>query len=119
MIFKRDCRSGFSLVEAAIALVAAALFCGAVIMAVTTLYRADEQRLRNAEAALEFDTILTRHILGAESGRSTEMTPGWNLETMDSLDGKTRIRRYRFTPENRPSLRFEMELRILPPAPAS
>jgi len=108
--FKRRRRGGFSFVEAAIALVAAALFSGAILTAVSAQLLADAHQARSVEAVLWFETIFARHARGADPAETPPPAPGWLIESESSDDGEPPVVRYLFSPADRPSFIQRLDL---------
>ena len=108
-----DRRDGFTLVETAVALAAAALFCSAVAVAVSALLRGDELQLRWAEAGLWHETVFTRRALD-QPPLDPPPAAGWTAAAdAVPLDGEGPVPgadRYRFAPVTRPA--FEQTLHL-------
>ncbi len=100
-------RAGFTLVEAAISLAVAALFCAAIAAAVSDLLRQEEFAVRRREAALWHETAFARHALGRAPLEGPAPAEGWIARRETVEFGAERQRRraivLRFSPENRPA----------------
>jgi len=103
---RSDARAGFTLVETAIALAIAALFCGAVAVTVADLLRADELAMRRREAVLWHETVASRRALGLDALAEPWPADDWIAEVDDAppAGGAPRAEGYRFSPANRPSM---------------
>lgn len=111
--------AGFTLVEAALALAVAALFCAAVASAVALLLREHRTAERQREAALWHQTLLARRAVGRPPLDGPPSAGGWKLEIgPDALPTNAAARGleiYTLTPEERPSLRETLELPAMTP----
>lgn len=101
-------RRGFTLVEAAIALAVAALFCAAIAAAVSELLRAEDRGRRRREAVLWHETAFARHALGRNPLDEPAPVPGWTAARRDTLEfGDSRQTHraavLRFSPDDRPA----------------
>lgn len=112
-------RAGFTLVEAALALAVAALFCAAVASAVALLLREHRTAERRREAALWHQTLLARRAVGRPPLDGPLPASGWLLEigtaalpTNAAIQG---VEIYTLTPEERSSLRETLELPAMTP----
>jgi len=109
-----DRRAGFTLVEAAVALAVAALFCAAVAVAVSLLLREHAAAERRLEAALWHQTLFARRALERDPLDGPPPAAGWTTATdtapLPAEAPAANVERFVLSPADRPSMTETLEL---------